>query len=209
MAISESRDEVNTLPGSGRRGGRDVLALHLCQRLRGGLSHSAPLAAHSLWRKGAACGAIRDVGLRQGSSDLIFSNDWTGRERRPSKGSDMARIMVVDDDSSVRRMLSQYLKSEGYDVLEAESGEQALSYARDSASDLILLDIEMPGIDGLETLRRLRREAPDSVVVMVSGINDEQRAVRSLEEGARDYIRKPFELQHLRAILQQQLTLRP
>jgi DNA-binding response OmpR family regulator len=120
----------------------------------------------------------------------------------------MARIMVVDDDSSVRRMLSQYLKLEGYDVLEAESGEQALSYARDSASDLILLDIEMPGIDGLETLRRLRREAPAAVVVMVSGINDEQRAVRSLEEGARDYIRKPFELQHLREILQKQLALR-
>ena len=120
----------------------------------------------------------------------------------------MSRILVVDDESSVRRMLSQFLKSQGYDVLEAESGEQALALARDGALALILLDIDMPGIDGLETLRRLHREVPGSLVVMVSGIDDEQRAIRSLEEGARDYIRKPVELQHLRAILLQQLALR-
>lgn len=120
----------------------------------------------------------------------------------------MARIMIVDDEVSVRHLVSHFLKSEGHQVVEAESGDQALALAGDGSTEVILLDIDMPGIDGIETLRRLRSLVPHTTVIMLSGISDERRAVRALEEGALDYISKPFELKRLRDILVHQLALR-
>jgi len=119
----------------------------------------------------------------------------------------MARIMVVDDEPSVRKLVSRLLESLGHDVVEAQDGAEALARAGDAPVDMVLLDIDMPGIDGLETLRRLRRAAPDTIVVMVSGIQDEPRAVRALEDGARDFIRKPFDLARLKEIVDHQLAL--
>ena len=121
----------------------------------------------------------------------------------------MARIMVVDDELLIRQLLSQYLQSQGHVVIEAGSGAEALVLALTGGAhpDLVLLDIEMPGLDGLDTLKRLRRDVPEAIVIMVSGINNEPRALRALEEGARDYISKPFDLRHLEEVVLHHLAL--
>jgi len=119
----------------------------------------------------------------------------------------VARILIVDDEPSVRKLVSKLLRSEGLDVVEARDGAEALALVAVTPADLILLDIDMPGMDGLETLRRLRRKAPKAVVIMVSGINDEVRALRAIDEGARDFIRKPFELALLKEVVLRHLAL--
>ena len=119
----------------------------------------------------------------------------------------MSRILVVDDESSVRRLLIQFLQSQGHETLEAEGGDQALAMAAEARPDLVLLDIDMPGRDGLATLRRLRLQSPDLPVVMVSGIQDEPRALQALEDGACDFVRKPFDLKRLREVVLHQLAL--
>jgi CheY-like chemotaxis protein len=119
----------------------------------------------------------------------------------------MALIMVVDDETSVRQLLGHFLQSLGHMVVQAKGGAEALALAGSTPPDLVLLDIDMPGMDGLETLRRLRQEIPKSVVIMVSGIHDEPRALQALEAGARDFIRKPFELQHIKDVVLHNLAL--
>ncbi|HEV8201181.1 MAG TPA: response regulator [Candidatus Polarisedimenticolia bacterium] len=118
----------------------------------------------------------------------------------------MARILIVDDEDSVRRMLSQLVESMGHEVVQARDGIAALELARHQSPDLILLDIDMQGLNGLETLKRLRARDPRTIVIMVSGIQEEPRALKALEEGASDFVRKPFELSRLREILQQHLA---
>jgi DNA-binding response OmpR family regulator len=118
----------------------------------------------------------------------------------------MARIMIVDDEPSVRKLVGKLLRSQGLEVVEARDGAEALALAGNSPVDLVLLDIDMPGMDGLETLRRLRRQSPQLMVIMVSGIDDEARALRAMDEGARDYVRKPFDLSHLRELVLRHLA---
>jgi CheY-like chemotaxis protein len=119
----------------------------------------------------------------------------------------MARVMIVDDEASVRKLVSKLLRSQGLEVVEARDGADALALAAGPPVDLVLLDIDMPGVDGLETLRRLRRDCPQAIVVMASGIDDEARALMAIEEGARDYIRKPFELSRLKEVVLRHLAL--
>ena len=118
----------------------------------------------------------------------------------------MARILIVDDEDSVRKMLSQMVESMGHETIQARDGIAALELARHQPPDLILLDIDMPGLNGLETLKRLRARDPQAIVIMISGIQEEPRALKALDEGAMDFVRKPFELARLRQILQQHLA---
>lgn len=118
----------------------------------------------------------------------------------------MACIMIVDDEPSVRKMVGKLLQSQGLDVVEAQDGAEALALAGNPPVDLVLLDIDMPGMDGLATLRSLRRKCPQAIVIMVSGIDDEARARRAMELGARDYVRKPFDLSHLREVVLRHLA---
>lgn len=119
----------------------------------------------------------------------------------------MPRVMIVDDEPSVRKLVGKLLRSQGLEVVEARDGAQALALAASPPVDLILLDIDMPEMDGLETLGRLRRDCPQAIVIMVSGINDEGRALRSIEAGARDYVRKPFDLALLKEVVLRHLAL--
>jgi DNA-binding response OmpR family regulator len=100
--------------------------------------------------------------------------------------------MVVDDDLTVREVVVTYLRAAGYDVAEAADGEAALAGLRDERADLVVLDLMLPGIDGLEVCRRLRTQGNDVPVIMLTALGSETDRVVGLERGADDYVTKPF-----------------
>jgi DNA-binding response OmpR family regulator len=104
----------------------------------------------------------------------------------------MARVMVVDDDVTVREVVVTYLRAAGYDVGEAADGETALDELREQRADLIVLDLMLPGIDGLEVCRRIRAKDDDVPVIMLTALGSESDRVVGLERGADDYVTKPF-----------------
>jgi DNA-binding response OmpR family regulator len=108
-----------------------------------------------------------------------------------------ATILIVDDEYAVARGLQYALEQEGYQVTVAGSGEEALSVAGDLAPDLVVLDVRMPGIDGFETLRRLRGTGSKAPVLMLTARDEEMDKVIGLEMGADDYMTKPFGLREL------------
>lgn len=100
-------------------------------------------------------------------------------------------ILVVDDDKDIRELVEAYLKAEGYIVDKASDGEEALSLIEEKAYDLVILDIMMPKIDGIETLIRIRKKHKMPVIFLTAK-NDEIDIVKGLTLGADDYIAKPF-----------------
>ncbi|HEY4744499.1 MAG TPA: sigma-54 dependent transcriptional regulator [Desulfuromonadaceae bacterium] len=103
-------------------------------------------------------------------------------------------ILVVDDEKDIRASLAGILEDEGYQVVTAASGADALECAREELPDLVLLDIWMPGMDGLETLERLKKLFPQITVIMISGHGTIETAVRTTKLGAFDFIEKPLSL---------------
>ncbi len=100
-------------------------------------------------------------------------------------------ILIVDDEPRMVRFVKMNLDLEGYITLEANNGLQALEKVRDYNPDLVLLDVEMPGMDGFETLKRIR-EISDAAVIMLTVRADEEDRVKGLDLGADDYVTKPF-----------------
>ena len=103
----------------------------------------------------------------------------------------MARVLVVDDDPTVREVVVSYLKAAQHEVVEAEDGESVATIMRESPVDLVVLDLMLPGIDGLEVCRRLRSTS-DVPVIMLTALGSETDRVVGLERGADDYVTKPF-----------------
>jgi DNA-binding response OmpR family regulator len=108
-----------------------------------------------------------------------------------------ATILIVDDEYAVARGIQYALEQEGYQVTVAGSGEEALAVAGELAPDLVVLDVRMPGIDGFETLRRLRADGSKAPVLMLTARDEEMDKVIGLEMGADDYMTKPFGLREL------------
>jgi DNA-binding response OmpR family regulator len=104
----------------------------------------------------------------------------------------VARVLVVDDDVTVREVVVSYLRAGGHDVVEAADGETALQEMRRTVADLVVLDLMLPGIDGLEVCRRLRASSGDVPVIMLTALGAEADRVVGLERGADDYVAKPF-----------------
>ena len=102
------------------------------------------------------------------------------------------RVLVVDDDLAVRTMLGKVMAGNDFDVVETSSGEEALAAVEENDFDLILLDINMRGINGFEVIQQLRGEGFSTPVMVVSGRKEDQDALYGLEIGADDYITKPF-----------------
>jgi two-component system alkaline phosphatase synthesis response regulator PhoP len=102
-----------------------------------------------------------------------------------------AKILIIDDEPSIHRLVTAYLKQEGYQVLTASDGIKGLELARTSKPDLIVLDLMLPGIDGLEVLSNLRRES-DVYVILLTARAEETDKVIGLSVGADDYVTKPF-----------------
>jgi UDP-3-O-acyl N-acetylglucosamine deacetylase len=105
------------------------------------------------------------------------------------------RIMVVDDEASIRRSLSDILIDEGFDVILASDGHEALRRLDTAIPDLILLDIWMPGMDGTEVLKEIKTRQPDIKVIVISGHGTIETAVKATKLGASDYIEKPLSLE--------------
>ncbi len=103
-------------------------------------------------------------------------------------------ILIIDDEKDIRTALTGILEDEGYQVLNAESGAEGIECARQELPDLILLDIWMPGMDGLQTLEILKKQLPQVTVIMISGHGTIETAVRSTKLGAFDFIEKPLSL---------------
>jgi sigma-B regulation protein RsbU (phosphoserine phosphatase) len=128
----------------------------------------------------------------------------------PAHGEQGDRILLVDDTPTNLHVLYQTLDGQGYELLVAQNGEEAMALALDARPALVLLDIMMPGIDGLETCRRLKADprTRDSAVIFMSALDDTRDKVRGLEAGAVDYITKPFQAAEVIARVRTHLELR-
>jgi two-component system KDP operon response regulator KdpE len=115
--------------------------------------------------------------------------------------SEQGTILVVDDDSSTRRALRMTLSGMGFTVVEAARGEEALSLVRVTRFDAVLLDVDMPGMGGLEACRAIRNAVSRLPILMLTVLDSEDDKVLALDAGADDYITKPFQLRELTARL--------
>ena len=109
----------------------------------------------------------------------------------------LGRILVVDDEAPVREVLTEYFATEGYAVEAATSGIEALTAVQAGRADLVLLDVRMPGLDGVQVLRRIRAVAANLPVIMVTANEDVRLAKETLSLGAFDYVAKPFDFDYL------------
>ena len=109
-----------------------------------------------------------------------------------------ANILVVDDEPQIRRVLRSTLSTQGYVITDAKTGEEALESLRKERPDLVLLDMNMPGMGGIETCREIRR-ASDAPIIMLTVRNAERDKVAALDAGADDYVVKPFGIEELLA----------
>lgn len=117
-------------------------------------------------------------------------------------------ICLIDDEPAILNTLSSILEDEGYQVLVAKSGLEALKIVRSEVPDLVILDIWMPEMDGLETLKRLRTQFPNILVVMMSGHGSIETAVKSTKLGAYDYLEKPLDLEKVTILVRNALHQR-
>ncbi|MEJ2197130.1 MAG: sigma-54 dependent transcriptional regulator [Desulfuromonadales bacterium] len=118
------------------------------------------------------------------------------------------RILVVDDEHLIRWSLEQSLLKQGYDVSTAASGEEAIKQIQEETPELVLLDIQLPGMDGLEVLQKVKEIDSEIIVVMVTALGVLETAVKAMRLGAHDYINKPFNLDELSIIVKKALETR-
>lgn len=110
-----------------------------------------------------------------------------------------ASVLVVEDDRGVRESLVVVLEVQGYEVFGVETGEEGLRFVAENAPDLVVLDVNLPGIDGMETCRQLRASAFSNPILMLTARQEVQDKVTGLDAGADDYLPKPFALDELLA----------
>lgn len=113
--------------------------------------------------------------------------------------SEATRILVVDDDPKIRAVVRRGLAFEGYRMVEAATGEEALEKAREHLPDLVVLDLMLPGIDGIEVTRRLRSSGDQIAILVLTARDEVKDRVEGLETGADDYLVKPFSFEELLA----------
>ncbi|MGO8763700.1 MAG: sigma-54-dependent transcriptional regulator, partial [Limisphaerales bacterium] len=113
------------------------------------------------------------------------------------------RILIVDDDPGQRSLLNSFLRSQRFDTVTADSGERALELLRGGDFGLMISDVRMPGLTGLETLRLARKEHPTLPVLLVTAYTDIRDAVAAMRDGAVNYLAKPIDLDELLAIVRQ------
>jgi CheY-like chemotaxis protein len=115
-------------------------------------------------------------------------------------------ILVVDDEDALRTVLSSELQSEGYSVVSAADGDEAISILQQKSFDLVLLDIKMPRVDGFEVLRFLKERYPKTKVIMLTGFADLKNAIESKKLGAEDFVSKPYDLVDLLTTIERVLS---
>src|SRR6184192_2617457 len=115
---------------------------------------------------------------------------WEGSVRKVAQRT----ILVADDDASIRSLLKQLLSDEGYGVAEAATGTEVVEKVKDVNPDLVIMDVRMPELDGIEALSKLKATSPKTSVLIMTAFGTSNHAIRAMELGAFDYITKPFEL---------------
>ncbi|OGR96507.1 MAG: hypothetical protein A2V88_09625 [Elusimicrobia bacterium RBG_16_66_12] len=121
-------------------------------------------------------------------------------EEKPTEKRSL-RVLVIDDQESVRSFLSRFVSRLGFEVSSVESGSRAVELVKSEGFDLYFIDMRMPGLNGLETLRGIRRIVPSAAVVVMTGYADEELLAGVRAEGVIDILAKPFDLGRLRAIV--------
>jgi CheY-like chemotaxis protein len=168
-----------------------------------------------LQRRASAAGAhavlLKPVPLTALSAILLEAApalaEPTRPARPPARGRRAQRILVVDDEPDVRSLLREFLLDAGYEVSEAEDGVSAVKAAVDGAPAVVLLDILMPGLSGIEAVEAIRAAAPTVIVIMVSGTPNLDLARRALAYGAFDYVTKPIDFAYLLRSVSVALTM--
>lgn len=115
------------------------------------------------------------------------------------------KLLLVDDETGIRNLLNRVLSKEGYDLREAENGDEAIALAKEDEPDLVLCDIKMPGKDGIQVLEELKQINPDIEVIMLTAYSTVESAVQAMKLGAVDYIKKPFDVDELKVIIRKNL----
>ena len=123
--------------------------------------------------------------------------------------ADPKKILVVDDEPEITSVLDEYFSARGYTVLTAKNGRDALELVDRERPAIVLLDIRMPGMDGIKVLQQIKLRSPEVAVIMISALKDPVLANRALALGARDYITKPFDLAYLERSVRTQLIGQP
>ncbi len=118
----------------------------------------------------------------------------------------MPRVLIVDDDPNTVEMLTAFLTPKGYETCTASNGEEALRRVKEDRPHLVLLDVRMPKMDGLEVLKRIREIDREVGVIMVTAVNEEEIGREALKLGAFDYITKPLDLKYLETVVWYKIT---
>ncbi|MBM4308062.1 MAG: diguanylate cyclase [Deltaproteobacteria bacterium] len=124
---------------------------------------------------------------------------------RSTPNETKGKVLIVDDVPDTREIIQKLLRYEGYEVITASTGEEGLSKAEEEKPDIILMDINLPGIDGTEALRRVRAINSIQCVIMLTAYATVENAIKALKEGASDFVKKPFENEHLVHVVNQTL----
>src|SRR6185437_8372869 len=117
-------------------------------------------------------------------------------------------VLVVDDEADIASILADRLETTGLEVQVAHDGEAALQAIRLNSPGLVFLDIQMPKLNGIEVLKRARKEWPDLPVIIITAYGTIEGAVEAMKEGATDFITKPFDLEHLKIVVDRTLEQR-
>jgi len=120
----------------------------------------------------------------------------------------VSRVLVVDDSESVCDLFRNFLEKKGYDVFLSRTGEDALAKVRNLRPDAMLLDIGLPGIDGMEVLRRVRQFDEEIGIIMITGVTDENMGRDAIKKGADDYLTKSISFDYLEMCLLVDLAMR-
>jgi len=115
--------------------------------------------------------------------------------------ADGAKILIVDDEETLRTLVKYELENQGFDIHDVATGEAALEYLAKNRADVVILDIKMPEMGGLEVLQKIKQEDLARKVIMLTGVGELKIARESLELGASDFMSKPFEMSNLLACI--------
>lgn len=121
---------------------------------------------------------------------------------------DSARILAVDDDAVACQLLAEILSDEGYTVESAAGGQKAVAHLERGFYDLIITDLKMPGLDGLEVLRRYKEQSPETLVIIVTAFGSMESAIEAMKAGAFDYVSKPFREDEIKIVVRRALNQR-
>ena len=119
--------------------------------------------------------------------------------------SKIARVMLVDDEEDIRKIISMFLEKMDYDVVTAKDGEEAMSHFHKGRFDLVISDLTMPTMDGLELLKKIRELDKDTFFLMITGHPSIETAVNAIRQGAYDYIEKPVRLEEMKLKIERAL----